>query len=92
MEKDPRKKADAFFDQEGKLLRYPSKRSLRVFVLERVGTAFEEGRDYTEKEVNAIIRERFAFSDVELIRRELFEARILGRMPDGSKYWKNKAE
>ena len=92
MEKDPRKKADAFFDREGKLLRYPSKRSLRVFVLERVGTAFEEGRDYTEKEVNAIIRERFAFSDVELIRRELFEAHMLGRLPDGSKYWKNKAE
>ena len=61
-------------------------------MLERVGTAFEEGRDYTEKEVNAIIRERFAFSDVELIRRELFEAHMLGRLPDGSKYWKNKAE
>ena len=86
MEKDPRKKADAFFDREGKLLRYPSKRSLRVFVLERVGTAFEEGRDYTEKEVNAIISE--IFDDYCTIRRDMISEGIFAR--DGRTYTRIK--
>ena len=92
MESDPEKKAAGFFDEEGKLKSYPAKRSLRIIVLSRLAEGFEEGRDYTEKEVNAVIRERIAFSDVELVRRELCEAKLLSRLPDGSKYWKNKTE
>ena len=88
MEVDLRKKAETFFDEEGRLKSYPAKKSLRVPVLARVAEGFTEGKDYTEKEVNAILRELIAFSDVELIRRELIEAGLLVRLPDGSRYWK----
>ncbi|MCQ2446544.1 MAG: DUF2087 domain-containing protein [Clostridia bacterium] len=92
METDLTKKAAGFFDGEGRLKSFPAKRPLRILVLSKVAEGFAGGRDYTEKEVNAVIRERIAFSDVELVRRELYEAQLIGRLPDGSKYWKNKAE
>lgn len=77
-----------FYDDEGRLLRYPSRRSLRLPVLTAIARGFEPGRDYTEKEVNGVIRAAIAFDDVELIRRELFEHRLLRRLRDGSRYWR----
>lgn len=47
--------------------------------------------DISEKEVNAIISQNIAFSDVELLRRELIEAHLLSRLRDGSRYWKEQA-
>ena len=43
---------------------------------------------YTEKEVNEIIRQNILFSDVELIRRELYQYKLIGRLRDGSEYWR----
>lgn len=76
------------YDEQGLLLRYPSKKGLRQAVLAKLAAHFQPGRDYTEKEVNAIISQHIAFSDVELMRRELYEAHFLNRLRDGSKYWK----
>lgn len=78
------------YDETGLLLRYPSKKSLRPLVLARLAERFEANRAYTEKEVNAIISQSIAFSDVELLRRELIEAHFLNRLRDGSKYWKEQ--
>ena len=44
-------------------------------------------RKYTEKEINEIIRSHIAFSDIELIRREMFQYKLIGRLRDGSEYW-----
>ncbi|MCI6435103.1 MAG: DUF2087 domain-containing protein [Clostridiales bacterium] len=57
-------------------------------MLQRFANLFESGRDYSEKEVNQIIRDRIVFSDVELIRRELIEHGFLNRERDGFRYWK----
>lgn len=81
----------ACYDEQGLLLRYPSRKSLRPPVLARLAEAFEPNRDYTEKEVNAIISRSIAFSDVELLRRELIEAHLLSRLRDGSRYWREQA-
>lgn len=78
------------YNEQGLLLRYPSKKSLRPLVLARLAEQFEPNRDYTEKEVNAILSQNIAFSDVELLRRELIEARLLNRLRDGSRYWKEQ--
>ena len=55
---------------------------------------FQEEREYgmTDQEINQIIREQIAFSDIELIRRELFDYAYLNRERDGSRYWKNERE
>ena len=81
------KKMANYYDTDGKLLQYPSKKPMRILALAKIGECFEQDKKYTEKEVNEIIKSNIAFSDVELIRREMFQYKILGRLRDGSEYW-----
>ena len=83
-------KLKRYYDEEQKLIQYPTKKPLRLLVLEKIAKDFEMGRDYTEKEVNEIIRSHIAFSDHELIRRELFQYKFVGRLKNGSKYWREE--
>lgn len=82
-----REKLNRHYMEEGRLTQYPQKRPMRILALARIAERFDTGRQYTEKEVNEIIKAAIAFNDVELIRRELFEYRVLGRHRDGSAYW-----
>ncbi|MGN1417286.1 MAG: DUF2087 domain-containing protein, partial [Oscillospiraceae bacterium] len=82
------KKLSVFYDAEGRLSQYPRKSSLRLIALARIADCFEKDRKYTEKEVNEIIRQNISFSDIELIRREMFEHKLIGRARDGSEYWR----
>lgn len=82
------KKMANYYDEQGRLLQYPSKRPLRMIALSKIAESFEYGKKYTEKEVNEILRKHIAFTDVELIRREMFQMKLLGRLRDGSEYWK----
>ena len=86
--KDQNVMADHHFDETGRLKQYPSRKPVRELVLRRIAQRFASGRDYSEKEVNQIIREQIVFSDIEMIRRELIEHGILSRERDGSRYWK----
>ncbi len=81
------KKLDNYFDSNGKLLQYPSKRPMRIIVLIKIVEQMEANRKYTEKEVNEIIRSHISFGDIELIRREMYQYKLLGRLRDGSEYW-----
>ncbi len=65
-----------FFDGP-RLRQIPAKRKARVSVLLELLRRFEAGRDYTEPEVNAILRE--AHDDVATLRRELVDYRYLAR-------------
>lgn len=82
-----REKLKRYYDEEGKLTGYPSKRPMRVLALIRIAEKFEAERKYTEKEVNEIIKASIAFSDLELVRREMFQYKFIGRLRDGSEYW-----
>ena len=72
------KKLGMYYDAQGRLKQYPSKRPLREIALSKIAAHFEKDRIYTEKEVNEIIRQSISFSDVELIRREMFEKKLIG--------------
>ncbi len=80
-------KLDRYYDAEGKLTQYPSKRPLRIIALAQIAEKFETEKKYTEKEVNQIIKDSISFTDVELIRRELFQYKFINRLKDGSQYW-----
>ena len=80
-------KLKRYYDSENKLLQYPSKRPMRMIALARIAEKFELEKKYTEKEVNEIINEAISFSDIELIRREMFQYKFIGRLRDGSEYW-----
>lgn len=79
-----------FLDEEGRLKQFPSKKTMRDAVLLYLHEKFEDGRDYTEKEVNAVLTEWSTIGDYFLLRRELVDSGLLGRTPNGGRYWKNK--
>lgn len=81
------KKLDNYYDLDGRLIQYPSKRPMRIIVLIKITEQIDANRKYTEKEINEIIRQQIAFDDIELIRREMYQYRFLGRLKDGSEYW-----
>lgn len=63
----------------------PQPAKLKV-ILAYLVQAFTPGLDYTEKEVNTILR-RFHI-DVSGLRRDLVDAGMLARERDGSRYWR----
>lgn len=81
------KKLDNYYDSDGRLIQYPSKKPMRIIVLIKITEQIDANRKYTEKEINEIIRRNIAFTDIELIRREMYQYRFLGRLKDGSEYW-----
>ena len=72
---------------EGPLSVFPTKQKKKVIVLRHLVKRFEPRRDYTEKEVNEVLRN--AYSDYVTIRRYLIEYGFMDRVRDGSRYWVN---
>jgi hypothetical protein len=81
-----------FLDDEGRIKQLPVRGEAKQAVLAYLAEKFFCDRDYTQKEVNAIISDWHTFGDYFLLRRELIDAALLGRERDGSRYWKEKTE
>ena len=82
------KKALQQFDSRGRLVRWQNKFSVQVLAMWVLWTLFDAKRPYTEKEVNAVLKEANAFGDHVTLRRELINHRLLARKSDCSEYWK----
>jgi hypothetical protein len=82
------RKALIQFDDDGRLVRLAHKLSVQQMTVWALWTQFAAKRDYTEKEVNAILNAHHTFGDPASLRRELVEMGLLGRLPDCSRYWK----
>jgi hypothetical protein len=74
-----------FLNPDGSIRQIPSQPKLQV-VLEYLVKAFEFNTDYTEKDVNTILR-RFN-EDTAGLRRDLVDAGLLARESNGSRYWR----
>jgi len=81
-----RKVLTACLEPDGTIKRLPSQASQLKVILEYLVQAFTPGWNYSEKEVNTIIR-RFHV-DVSGLRRDLIDAGLLARERDGSRYWR----
>jgi hypothetical protein len=79
---------ERFLGPDGRLRVMPRKAADRRAALEWLAQRFERGRDYSEKEVGAVLETAHAFGDPALLRRDLFEAGPLGRERDGRRYWR----
>ena len=80
-----------YLDADHCLTQLPSgkgRRRYRELALLYLISKFEYKRDYSEGEVNALIMQWHTFSDPVTLRRELFNAKLLGRKRDGSHYWR----
>lgn len=81
----------SLLDGDGKIKRWPKKPEERAEALRYLQGKFEKGKDYTERDVNAIIALAHAFGDNTMLRRELITAKLMNRTPDCKRYWIDEA-
>ncbi len=78
-----------FIDMQGRMTAMPSgKGSAETYqlALDYLLEGFEFQCDYTEREVNEVLRRRHTFNDPALLRRDLVDRGSLSRDPSGSRY------
>ncbi len=86
MDPKSRRVLETFLKPDVELRQLPAQASKLRIVLEYVTTVFEPEAQYTEKEVNAILRR--VYPDTASLRRALIDAGLLEREGDGSRYWR----
>ena len=74
------------FDPLGKLLRWPSKRSVQTLALWALWAAFPSNRSLSERTVNEILEREHHFQDPALLRRTMISCGLLTRRKDGTDY------
>ncbi|HBN86392.1 MAG TPA: transcriptional regulator [Clostridiales bacterium] len=68
-----------------RLKNFPVKEKKKLAILQKIASQFEPDRRYTEKEVNAILKD--IYDDYVTIRRYMIEYGFMDRMRDCSEYW-----
>ena len=87
---DVRKVLKNFLNADGTLKQIPPMGNKLLIVLNFIVDAFAYDTDYTEKEVNTILR-RFHV-DTAALRRYLVDHKLLARESDGTRYWRVQEE
>jgi hypothetical protein len=75
---------------DGSIKQLPGQPGKLQVILRYLAAAFTPGVDYTEKEVNTVLR-RFHL-DVSGLRRDLIDSGLMARESNGSRYWRVAAE
>ena len=86
---DVRKVLKNFLNADGTLKQIPPQGNKLLIVLNFIVEAFAYDTDYTEKEVNMILR-RFHV-DTAALRRYLVDNGLMARESDGTRYWRVKS-
>lgn len=81
-----RKVLKAYLNADGSIKQIPTQPAKLQVILIYLIQAFAPNTNYTEKEVNQILR-RF-HEDTAGLRRDLVDAKMLDRISDGSRYWR----
>ncbi len=87
---DVRKVLKNFLNADGSLKQIPPQGNKLLIVLNFIVDAFAFDANYTEKEVNMILR-RFHV-DTAALRRYLVDNGLMARESDGTRYWRVKNE
>jgi RimJ/RimL family protein N-acetyltransferase len=82
------KELQKLLNEAGQVTRWPSKPKEKTLVIEYLATKFSTHEDYSERDVNEVLKHWHTFSDWALLRRELFERGLLNRDKNGSSYWR----
>ena len=64
---------------------FPAREKKKIIVMQRLMNDFQADTDYTEKQVNEIIKHYF--NDFESVRRALIQYGFMDRVADGTRYW-----
>ena len=87
-EEDVRKVLKTYLNADGTIRQLPQEGKKMLIILNFVLDAFSFDTNYTEKEVNTILR-RFHV-DTATLRRNLVDYGFLDRESDGTRYWRIK--
>ena len=87
-QEDIRKVLKNFLNADGTLKQIPPMGNKLLIVLNFIVDAFAYDTNYTEKEVNTILR-RFHV-DTAALRRYLVDHKLMAREGDGTRYWRLK--
>jgi hypothetical protein len=87
---DARKVLKNYLNADGTLKQIPPSKNRLLIVLNFIVDAFAFDTNYTEKEVNTILR-RFHL-DTAALRRYRVDNGLMAREGDGSRYWRVKEE
>jgi hypothetical protein len=87
---DARKVLKNFLNADGTLKQIPPQGNKLLIILNFIVDAFAFDTNYTEREVNTILR-RFHV-DTAALRRYLVDHKLMARESDGTKYWRVKEE
>ena len=85
---DVRKVLKSFLNADGSLKQIPPQGNKLLIILNFIVDAFAYDTNYTEKEVNSILR-RFHV-DTAALRRYLVDNGLMDRESDGTRYWRVK--
>jgi DNA-binding transcriptional ArsR family regulator len=85
---DVRKVLKSFLNADGTLKQIPPQGNKLLIILSFIADAFTFETNYTEKEVNMILR-RFHV-DTAALRRYLVDNGFMGRESNGTRYWRVK--
>ncbi len=89
-QEDARRVLKNYLDADGSLKQIPPRGNKLLIILNFIVDAFAFDTDYTEKEVNTILR-RFHL-DTASLRRYLVDNNLLARESSGARYWRVKKE
>ena len=76
-----------FVDDDGRIHQWPTRQKVQRMAAALLAQRFEPGRDYSEREVNALLMDGHTFADWALLRRVLCDWRFLDRESNCSRYW-----
>lgn len=80
-----RRVLENFLTADGRLHTIPTRRAKRLAVLDHIAQRFEPGRTYTEREVDAVLKE--FHPDHAALRRYLVDEQFLTR--ESNVYWRS---
>ncbi|WP_171014073.1 DUF2087 domain-containing protein [Chitinivorax sp. B] len=86
------KKLISYLDDSGRLTRWPNKYTVQQLSIWYLWTLFIPRHKYTEREVNEVLKAFNTFGDHVILRRELVNAGLLWRTPDGAQYRKQPSK
>jgi hypothetical protein len=90
LDDDPFREMRRHMDAEGRLTHWPAKRSRQLIALRYLATKFTPEMEFNERGINEFLNSIHTFKDPAMLRRELFDLRVLDRTRDGSRYWLRK--
>ena len=74
------------FDEAGRLVRWPAKRSVQELALWALWSRLPSTTSMTEREVSDRLRDHHSFNDPATLRRTMLGSKLLTRQRDGTDY------